>query len=147
MFSVSVRTLLILLLNCCVLSVNCAKLKDLPSELSTKVLANNTEATEDTQSLRQNELGLKRVQSREATYSYFYVGRWLWHIPLWFLLYFTLYVLGNVFRSIYGHTVSISDLWTFIVTLELFAFAPTRPDLISHFTQIHTDYDPRQLSI
>jgi hypothetical protein len=44
--------------------------------------------------------------ARESKYSYFYVGRWTWHIPLWFTLWFSFYVFFNVIRSIYGHTVN-----------------------------------------
>lgn len=41
-------------------------------------------------------------------YSYFYVGRWTWHIPLYFTLWFTFYVSFNVLRAIYGHKVSLN---------------------------------------
>ena len=46
------------------------------------------------------------TKARDTKYSYFYIGRWTWHIPLWFLLWFTAYIFGNVVRSIYGHAVS-----------------------------------------
>lgn len=111
MCTLAVKIVLLLVLHCCccLLSASCAKLKDLPSDLSTAVSVNSTAPIEDTVSaVGRNDLELKRVYSpREATYSYFYVGRWLWHIPLWFTLYFTFYVLANVFRSIYGHEVSM----------------------------------------
>lgn len=145
MFSVS-RTLLLFFLNCFILSVSCAKLRDLSSDLPTKVLANNTEALEDTRSLQQKELELKEVQlPRETTYSYYYVARWLWHIPLWFLLWFTIYVAANVFRSMYGHTVSISDRRNFyykILLLKIFAFViePDRHDL-----NLRTDFDLQRI--
>lgn len=48
-----------------------------------------------------------KQDSRETKYSYFYLGRWTWHIPLWFTLWFSFYVFFNVIRSIYGHTVSL----------------------------------------
>lgn len=44
--------------------------------------------------------------ARENKYSYYYLGRWTWHIPLWFTLWFSFYVLFNVVRSIQGHAVS-----------------------------------------
>lgn len=44
--------------------------------------------------------------ARDTKYSYFYIGRWTWHIPLWFTLWFSFYVFFNVIRSIYGHAVS-----------------------------------------
>lgn len=67
----------------------------------------------------------RQQQPRESKWSYFYVGSWAWHIPLWFTLCrkglnflsldiklqnfisgFTFYVFGNVIRSIQGHSVS-----------------------------------------
>lgn len=48
-----------------------------------------------------------KQDARDSKYSYFYVGRWTWHIPLWFTLWFSFYVFFNVIRSIYGHTVSL----------------------------------------
>lgn len=48
----------------------------------------------------------KALTARDTTYSYFYVGRWTWHIPLWFTLWFSFYVTFNVFRAILGHQVS-----------------------------------------
>lgn len=51
-------------------------------------------------------IDVKKADAR-ATFSYFYVGRWTWHIPLWFTLWFTLYVAFNVFRAINGHHVSL----------------------------------------
>lgn len=48
---------------------------------------------------------VKKADAR-GTYSYFYVGRWAWHIPLWFTLWFTFYIAFNVVRAIYGHSVS-----------------------------------------
>lgn len=54
------------------------------------------------------DIAEKHSDARDSTvYSYFYVGRWVWHIPLWFTLWFTFYVLFNVFRAIYGHHVII----------------------------------------
>lgn len=48
----------------------------------------------------------KALNARDSSkYSYFYVGRWTWHIPLWFTLWFSFYVTFNVFRAILGHKV------------------------------------------
>lgn len=44
-------------------------------------------------------------QSETRKYSYFYVGAWIYHIPLYATLWFSIYVAFNVLRAIYGHTV------------------------------------------
>lgn len=54
-------------------------------------------------------LDRKPDDSRGSTvYSYFYVGRWAWHIPLWFTLWFVFYISFNVVRAIQGHSVRTS---------------------------------------
>lgn len=54
------------------------------------------------------DIAEKHSDARDSTvYSYFYVARWTWHIPLWFTLWFVFYILFNVFRAIYGHHVII----------------------------------------
>lgn len=51
------------------------------------------------------ELEAREQDTRGTKYSYFYVGRWTWHIPLWFTLWFSFYVFWNVIRAILGHKV------------------------------------------
>lgn len=53
------------------------------------------------------ELEARNQETRDTKYSYFYMGRWTWHIPLWFTLWFSFYVFWNVIRAILGHTVRI----------------------------------------
>jgi hypothetical protein len=67
------------------------------SEVNAKVLNDESPST---------AIVATQQEAREDKYSYFYVGRWTWHIPLWFTLWFSFYVFFNVIRSIYGHTVS-----------------------------------------
>lgn len=59
---------------------------------------------------QQTALDLRKADAR-ATYSYFYVGRWTWHIPLYFTLWFTFYIAFNVVRAIYGHHVSLNSVF------------------------------------
>ena len=46
---------------------------------------------------------------RGSTYSYYYISRRVWYIPLWFLIYFCCYILGLIIRSIILHKVIIID--------------------------------------
>lgn len=50
---------------------------------------------------------LETRSTKARAYSYFYVGSWIWHIPLWFTLWFSFYVAFNVVRAINGHSVRI----------------------------------------
>jgi hypothetical protein len=47
----------------------------------------------------------KQADARETRWSYFYIGRWAWHLPLWFLVWFVFYLVFCTFRSIYSHAV------------------------------------------
>lgn len=58
----------------------------------------------ESQALTTN-LSARQGDTRAGTYSYFYVGSLVWHIPLWFTLWFSFYVAFNVVRAIYGHKV------------------------------------------
>lgn len=70
----------------------------------------SSESPAETSALASRDLEETSDDSRGSTvYSYFYVGRWTWHIPLWFTLWFTFYVAFNVVRSIYGHSVRSSS--------------------------------------
>lgn len=53
-----------------------------------------------------NSLQLTKSEARGSTYSYYYISRRVWYIPLWFLIYFCLYILGLIIRSIILHKVS-----------------------------------------
>lgn len=44
-------------------------------------------------------------EARGSTYSYYYISRRVWYIPLWFLIYFCFYILGLIIRSIILHKV------------------------------------------
>lgn len=51
------------------------------------------------------DLDARQTDTSTDKYSYFFVGSWIWHIPLWFTLWFSFYVAFNVVRAINGHTV------------------------------------------
>lgn len=51
----------------------------------------------------------RKSEARETRWSYYYMGQWIWHFPLWFLLYFVWYIVFSTVRSIYNHTVSIQN--------------------------------------
>lgn len=73
---------------------------------SEKFLTGSEASQIETSTPTQTALDTKSEKSRGSTvYSYFYVGRWTWHIPLWFTLWFTFYIAFNVVRSIYSHSV------------------------------------------
>lgn len=55
----------------------------------------------------QNSLQLTNSEARGATYSYYYISRRVWYIPLWFLIYFCFYIMGLIIRSIILHKVSL----------------------------------------
>ena len=46
-------------------------------------------------------------EPRVKKYSYYYIGRKLWYIPLYFTLWFCLYVTALIIRSIGRHKVTI----------------------------------------
>jgi hypothetical protein len=73
-----------------------------------KNLAESSVVVEKVEKVSSSETQVVASQqgARDTKYSYFYIGRWTWHIPLWFTLWFSFYVFFNVIRSIYGHTVS-----------------------------------------
>lgn len=53
----------------------------------------------------QNPLQLTNSEARGSTYSYYYISRRVWYIPLWFLIYFCFYIMGLIIRSIILHKV------------------------------------------
>lgn len=74
---------------------------------SEEILSKN--GSEEVSELSSSALESNPDDSRSSTvYSYFYIGRWAWHIPLWFLLWFVFYVAFNVVRAIQGHSVRIT---------------------------------------
>lgn len=50
---------------------------------------------------------LAPVEPRGAQYSYYYLGRFVWYVPLWFLFYFLFYVVGLIIRAVVLHQVSL----------------------------------------
>ncbi|XP_055906807.1 uncharacterized protein LOC129942037 [Eupeodes corollae] len=48
-------------------------------------------------------------QPRVKKYSYFYIGRKLWYIPLYFTVWFTFYVLWLILKSIARHKVNLPN--------------------------------------
>jgi hypothetical protein len=83
-----------------------------------------------------NSVVVKNSEARETRWSYFYIGQWVWHFPLWFTLYFVFYLVFCTIRSIYNHTVSTSyneslhvtfDLW-FIHILFIFIIVNSHAD-------------------
>ncbi|CAO1321489.1 unnamed protein product [Diamesa serratosioi] len=51
-------------------------------------------------------------EPRVKKYSYYYLGRKLWYIPLYFTLWFCLYVAALIFRSIGRHKVDLPNHYT-----------------------------------
>lgn len=128
-FSSQIHNLVLLLITIQVASNGAAKITSsmlLSNETSTRV-ARKAVPINGEQLVKSNEENLKRetdadpadglsdslstaieVRNTNArAYSYFYVGSWVWHIPLWFTLWFSFYVAFNVVRAIYGHKVRI----------------------------------------
>ncbi|XP_055632395.1 uncharacterized protein LOC129772890 [Toxorhynchites rutilus septentrionalis] len=56
--------------------------------------------------------------ARVKNYSYYYISRTLWYVPLYFTLYFTFYVLILILRSIARHKVNIPNQWVGSRSLE-----------------------------
>ncbi|CAG9816958.1 unnamed protein product [Phaedon cochleariae] len=52
----------------------------------------------------------KRVSSTH--YSYYYLGRKLWYIPLYFSIYFMIYVTALILKSIARHKVELKNEWS-----------------------------------
>ncbi|KXJ70718.1 hypothetical protein RP20_CCG022686 [Aedes albopictus] len=50
--------------------------------------------------------------ARVKNYSYYYLSRTLWYVPLYFTLYFCFYVLILILRSIARHKVNYPNQWT-----------------------------------
>ncbi|KAG5666265.1 hypothetical protein PVAND_014299 [Polypedilum vanderplanki] len=55
------------------------------------------------------EVMTKNSEARETKWSYYYMGLWTWHLPLWFLLYFVFYLVFCTIRSIYKHKFLDAD--------------------------------------
>lgn len=50
-------------------------------------------------------------EPRVKTYSYYYLGRKLWYVPLFFTLWFTFYVAALIIKSIARHKVQVPNHW------------------------------------
>ncbi|XP_062551835.1 uncharacterized protein LOC134217084 isoform X3 [Armigeres subalbatus] len=50
--------------------------------------------------------------ARVKNYSYYYLSRTLWYVPLYFTVYFTFYILILILRSIARHKVNYPNQWT-----------------------------------
>ena len=75
---------------------------------SSETFVGSSEAQVESSTINSLALNKNSDDSRASTvYSYFYIGRWAWHIPLWFTLWFVFYIAFNVVRAIYGHSVRI----------------------------------------
>jgi hypothetical protein len=48
-------------------------------------------------------------EKRQQPYSYYYIGRKLWYIPLYFSLYFVIYVAALIIRAIARHKVTFPN--------------------------------------
>jgi hypothetical protein len=48
-------------------------------------------------------------EKRQQPYSYYYIGRKLWYIPLYFSLYFVIYVAALIIRAITRHKITFPD--------------------------------------
>ncbi|XP_059482873.1 uncharacterized protein LOC132201029 [Neocloeon triangulifer] len=48
-------------------------------------------------------------EKRQQPYSYYYIGRKLWYVPLYFSLYFVIYVAALIIRAISRHKVTFPD--------------------------------------
>lgn len=81
---------------------------ELPKVYDEKILTINEARADEVAATASTDLEDNSRQADSTKFSYFYVGRWTWHIPLWFTLWFSFYVFWNVIRSIYGHTVRSS---------------------------------------
>lgn len=51
------------------------------------------------------------VEPRVKTYSYYYLGRKLWYVPLFFTLWFCFYVSALIIKSIARHKVQVPNHW------------------------------------
>lgn len=59
----------------------------------------------DQTGLNSKELVTTSNDARGSTYSYYYISRRVWYIPLWFLVYFCVYILALIIRSMILHKV------------------------------------------
>ena len=92
-----------------ILIANCVSAKSIESnitttnnELSSDINDNSNKTVSDT------SIVSRKSDARETRWSYYYMGRWTWHLPLYFLIYFVWYIVFCTVRSIYNHTVSYS---------------------------------------
>lgn len=51
------------------------------------------------------------AEPRVKTYSYYYLGRKLWYVPLFFTLWFCFYVSALIIKSIARHKVQVPNHW------------------------------------
>ncbi|XP_039450109.1 uncharacterized protein LOC120429037 [Culex pipiens pallens] len=76
--------------------------------------------------------------ARVKNYSYYYISRTLWYVPLYFTLYFCFYVLVLILRSIARHKVNIPNQWVGRSSLEAMptltnAQIAEKTDMLTHF--------------
>lgn len=92
--------------------VNIGLLVLMTTFVDSKTISTDVALLTDQDSVKQNETSSdksvmpRKTEARDTRWSYFYVGSWVWHFPLWFLIYFVWYLIFCTVRSIYNHTVS-----------------------------------------
>ncbi|XP_055599250.1 arginine-glutamic acid dipeptide repeats protein [Uranotaenia lowii] len=80
---------------------------------------------------------------RVKNYSYYYISRTLWYVPLYFTLYFCFYVLILILRSIARHKVNIPNQW---VGSRSFDTMPRwNNEQVMHKTNVMTSFVMRQI--
>lgn len=60
-------------------------------------------------------------EPRVKKYSYFYIGRKLWYIPLYFTVWFSFYVLWLILKSIARHKVRMNDMELIVLQSSTFS--------------------------
>lgn len=79
-------------------------------------------------------------EARVKKYSYYYLGRKIWYIPLYFTLWFCIYVAALIIRSIGRHKVNVNS-FKCIRNYIKFHYRLSTPILIKReaFTTYHTE--------
>ncbi|KAL9928042.1 uncharacterized protein ACN427_003905 [Glossina fuscipes fuscipes] len=73
-------------------------------------------------------------EPRVKKYSYFYIGRKLWYIPLYFTVWFTFYVLWLILKSIARHKVNLPNHYVNRRSLENYDLRKTQQNRIDQLT-------------
>lgn len=90
-----------------ILIANCVSSKNLNSNITSTNNENNRDQIKiNNKNVSETSIESRKSEARDTRWSYYYMGRWVWHLPLWFLLYFVWYIVFCTVRSIYNHTVS-----------------------------------------